>query len=81
MNKFQAERTRKAAEERESERREMMVRDEIDIGEAGAAALIEHDADEVEIQFMLSLLMILNKCLKSRTHIVFDSIVGRDREC
>ena len=56
----------------------MMVRDEIDIGEAGAAALIEH---EVEIQFMLSLLMILNKCLKSRTHIVFDSIVGRDREC
>ena len=29
---------------------------EIDIGEAGAAALIEHDADEVEILFMLSLL-------------------------
>ena len=51
-----AERTRKAAEERESERREMMVRDEFDIEEAGAAALIEHDADEVEIPFMLSLL-------------------------
>ena len=48
MNKFQAERTRKAAEERESERREIMVRDEFDIEEAGAAALIEHDADEVK---------------------------------
>ena len=34
----------------------MMVHDEIDIGEAGAAALIEHDADEVEILFLLSLL-------------------------
>ena len=56
MNKFQAERTRKAAEERESESREMMVHDEIDIGEAGAAAVIEHDADEVEILFLLSLL-------------------------
>ena len=55
MNKFQAEnaeRTRKAAEEFQ----EMMVRDEIDIGEAGAAALPEHDADEVEIPFMLYLL-------------------------
>ena len=55
MNKFQAEkaeRTRKAAEEFQ----EMMVRDEIDIGEAGAAALPEHDADEVEILFLLSLL-------------------------
>ena len=34
----------------------MIVREEIDIGEAGAAALIEHDADEVEIPFMQSLL-------------------------
>ena len=57
MNKLEAEtqnaeRTRKAAEEFQ----EMMVRDEIDIGEAGTAALPEHDADQVKIPFMLYLL-------------------------